>query len=173
MSVPFQRISDATVEDIIIYDPAAERRAASLNVNWDTFFDIGSQEILYQFEFGWWPTYVQNTAAGAWYFKNNSLGQLISAFNPSLLLKDNQTLIRLDVFKAVEEFYHSLITDVSNVNEVDKTNYQIAQRRYREEYEKAIQLSNFYDLTGDGFITKLEENFQADIGYFNNDRRYY
>lgn len=172
MSVPFQRISTATVDDIIIYDPAAERRAASLGVNWNTYFNIGSQEILYQMEWGWWPKYVENTW-GAWYFTTNAQGQVISAFNPSLLVKTDQTLIRLDVFKAVEQFYSSLVTDVSNVNEVDKTNYDFAKQRYVTEWEKAIQLSNWYDLSDDDFISKLEENYQADVNYFNGDRRYF
>ena len=55
MSVPYQRISNATVADIIFYDPAAERRASQMNINWDDYFKVGSQEILYQMEFGWWP----------------------------------------------------------------------------------------------------------------------
>jgi hypothetical protein len=172
LSVPFQRISNATVSDIILYDPAAERRAASLCIDWDTFFNIGSQEILYQLEFGWWPKYVENTW-GAWYFKNNALGQVISAFNPSLLVKSDQTLIRLDVFKAVEQFYMSLVTDTSNVNEVDKTNWEFSKERYYNEWQKAIQLSNFYDLYDDGFISKMEENYQADVNYFNGDQRYF
>lgn len=172
MSVPFQRISTATVNDIIVYDPAAERRAASLEVNWDTYFNIGSQEILYQMEWGWWAKYVENTW-GAWYFKNDNKGRVISAFDPTLLVKTDQTLIRLDVFKAVEQFYCSLVTDVSNVNEVDKTNWDFAKQRYAQEWEKALQLSNFYDLYNDGFIQKIEENYQADVNYFNGDRRYF
>lgn len=172
MSVPFQRISNATVADIVNYDPAAERRAASLCVNWDTYFNIGSQEILYQMEWGWWPKYVENTW-GAWYFKNDSQGRVISAFDPSLLVKDDQTLIRLDVFKAVEQFYQSLVTDVSNINQVDHTNWQFARQRYADEWEKAFQLSNFYDLYDDGFIQKVEENYQADVNYFMGDRRYF
>lgn len=172
MSVPFQRISNATANDVQFYDPAAEKRAASLGVNWDDYFHVGSQEILYQLEFGWWPKYVENTW-GAWYFKNNAEGKVISAFNPSKLMKDDQTLIRLDVFKAVEEFYRTLVTDVSNINEVDKINWDHAKMRYAQEYEKATQLSNFYDLYGDGIITKLEENYQADVDYFQGDRRYF
>lgn len=172
MGVPFQRISVATVDDIIVYDPAAERRADSLGVQWDTYFNIGSQEILYNLEWGWWPHYVENTI-GAWYYKNDSKGRLISAFNPSLLVKTDQTLIRLDVFKAVEQFYQSLVTDVSNVNEVDKTNWEFSKDRYAREWEKALQLSNFYDLDRDGFIQKLEENYLADADYFNGDRRYF
>lgn len=172
MSVPFQRVSSATIQDIIVYDPAAERRADSLCVKWDTYFNIGSQEILYQLEWGWWPKYVENTV-GAWYFKNDDKGRLISSFNPSLLVKSDQTLVRLDVFKAVEQFYQSLVTDVSNVNEVDKTNWEFAKTRYQNEWEKALQLSNFYDLYNDGFIQKLEENYAADVNYFNSDRRYF
>lgn len=173
MSVPFQRVSTATVKDIMTYDPAAERRAESLDVCWDTYFNIGSQEILYQLEWGWWPTYVQNTSAGATYFANNSNGQLISGFNPSLLIKNDQTLIRLDVFRAVMEFYSTLVTDVSNVNEVDKNNFLFSQERYQREWDKALQLSNFYDIGQDGFVDKLEENYSADLNYFNGDRRYF
>jgi hypothetical protein len=172
MSVPYQRISNATVSDIQFYDPAAEKRAASLDVNWDSYFHVGSQEILYQLEFGWWPKYVENTW-GAWYFKNNDKGQVISAFSPSKLMKNDQTLIRLDCFKAITVFYESLVTDVSNINEVDKINYEHSLKRYNVEYEKATQLSNFYDLYGDGVITKLEENYQADVDYFQGDRRYF
>jgi hypothetical protein len=172
MSVAYQRISSADVDDIITYDPAAERRAATLKVNWDTFFRISSQEILYNLEFGWWPKYVEQTF-GAWYFKSDAKGRLISSFDPQLLVKSDQTLIRLDVFRAVQEFYMSLVTDVSNVNEVDKTNYEFAVARYEREWTKAGQLSNFYNLDRDGVISKLEENMYADAAYFNNDRRYW
>jgi len=57
MSVPYQRISNATVADIQFYDPAAERRAAALNVDWGPYFKVGSQEWLYKMEFGWWQNY--------------------------------------------------------------------------------------------------------------------
>ena len=175
MSVPYQRISNATVADIIFYDPAAERRAAQMQVNWDNYFKVGSQEILYQMEFGWWQKYC-DTVIGAYYYQNLPNGQLISSFNPSLLIKNDQTLIRLDTFKAVEIFYESIVSDPSNVNEVDKTNYDHANRRYNAEWQKAIQLMNWYDLNQDapnGPTTKLEENWTADVDYFNNDRRYF
>ena len=175
MSVPFQRVSDATIKDIIFYDPAAERRASNLNVDWDNYFNVGSQEILYKLEFGWWNKYC-DTVFGASYYKNNSQGQLISAFNPSQLIKNDQTLIRLDTFKAVEIFYESLVTDVSNINDVDKSNYDFSKTRFQNEWEKALQLMNFYDLDGNapnGPTTKLEENYTADVDYFNNDRRYF
>ena len=175
MSVPYQRISNATVQDIIFYDPAAERRAAQMQVNWDDYFHVGSQEILSQLEFGWWPKYC-DTVLGATYYTNLPNGALISSFNPSLLIKNDQTLIRLDTFMAVKIFYESIVSDVSNINDVDKTNFDHALRRYQYEWEKALQLMNFYDLNQDapnGPTTKLEENWTADVDYFNNDRRYF
>ena len=36
MSVPFQRVSNATVADIIFYDPAAERRASQMELTGTT-----------------------------------------------------------------------------------------------------------------------------------------
>lgn len=175
MSVPYQRISNATVEDIIFYDPAAERRASQMEVDWDRYFHVGSQEILYQLEFGWWQKYC-DTVIGAYYYTNNAAGALISAFNPSLLIKSDQTLIRLDTFMAVKIFYETIVSDTSNINEVDKANFDHALRRYQNEWEKALQLMNFYDLTGlapNGPTTKLEENWTADVDYFNGDRRYF
>ena len=175
MSVPYQRISNATVADIVFYDPAAERRASQMNVNWDDYFKVGSQEILYQMEFGWWPKYC-DTVFGASYYQNLPNGTLVSSFNPNLLIKSDQTLIRLDTFMAVKIFYESIVSDVSNVNDVDKANYDHALRRYQFEWEKALQLMNFYDLNQNapnGPTTKLEENWTADVDYFNNDRRYF
>lgn len=175
MSVPYQRVSNATVADIIFYDPAAERRAAQMQINWDDYFKVGSQEILYQLEFGWWPKYCDNVV-GAGYYTNLPNGQLVSAFNPNLLIKNDQTLIRLDTFQAVKIFYESIVSDTSNVNSVDGANYGHALERYEKEWEKAIQLMNFYDLYQDapnGPTTKLEENWVADPDYFNGDRRYF
>jgi hypothetical protein len=173
MSVPFQRVSVATVTDIEFYDPAAYKRANSLGIDWDNYFNVGSQEILYQLEFGWWQKYA-DTVFGAYYYTNNNSGQLISAFNPSKLVKTDQTLIRLDVFRACLVFYESLVTDVSNMNDVDTRNFDFGKQRYDREWDKALQLMNFYDLYGDGTpITKLEENWTADVDYFNNDRRFF
>ena len=175
MSVPFQRISNANAATVTFYDPSAERRAAQMEVNWDDYFNVGSQEILYQLEFGWWPQYCDNVI-GANYYSNLPNGQLISAFNPNLLIKSDQTLMRLDTFKAVETFYSSLVSDTSNVNSVDAANFNHALERYEKELEKALQLSNFYDLyqdSPDGPTTKLEENWQADPDYFTNNRRWF
>lgn len=175
MSVPYQRISNATVADIAFYDPAAERRAEALNVNWDPYFKVASQEWLYKLEFGWWQKYC-DTVVGATYYANLPNGQLISSFNPNLLIKNDQTLIRLDTFGAILVFYESLVTDVSNMNEVDLKNYDFAKTRCDREWTKALELMNFYDLNQDapnGPTTKLEENYVADVDYFNGDRRYF
>jgi hypothetical protein len=59
------------------------------------------------------------------------------------------------------------------VNEVDKTNWEFSKQRFQNEWEKALQLSNFYDLYNDGYITKLEENYKADVNAFTSDRRYF
>lgn len=175
MSVPYQRISNATADHVKFYDPAAERKAAAMRVDWDDFFSVSSQEWLYKMEFGWWQNYC-DTTLGANYYTNLPTGELISAFNPNYLIKNDQTLIRLDVFGAVAQFYETLVTDVSNINEVDKQNYEFARDRAEREWQKAIQLSNWYDLYGDrpqGPTTKLEENWTADQNFFNNDRRYF
>jgi len=175
MSVPYQRVSNATVSNIIFYDPAAERRASQMNVDWNDYFHVGSQEILYFLEWSWWPKYC-DTVFGASYYTNLPNGSLISSFNPSLLIKNDQTLIRLDTFMAVKIFYESIVSDVSNVNDVDRANYDHALRRYQVEQEKSLQLMNFYDLTQNapnGPTTKLEENWTTDPDYFAGDRRYF
>ena len=173
MSVPYQRVSNATVQNIIFYDPAAERRAAQMQVDWNTYFTVGSQEILYALEWTWWPQYC-DTVLGAVYYTNLPNGALISSFNPNLLIKNDQTLIRLDTFMAIKIFYESIVSDTSNVNEVDKANFDHALRRYQTEWDKAMTLMNFYDLNQDapnGPTTKLEENWTADPDYFNHNRR--
>lgn len=175
MSVPYSRISNATVADIMFYDPAAERRASALQVDWDPYFKVSSQEWLYKFEFGFWPKYC-DTVLGAYYYANLPDGSLISSFNPNQLIKNDQTLIRLDTFGAILVFYESLVTDVSNMNDVDLQNYNFAKMRCESEWTKAMELMNFYDLTGlspQGPTTKLEENWTADTNYFNGDRRYF
>ena len=175
MSVPYQRVSNATVADIIFYDPAAERRASQMQVNWDDYFKVGSQEILYKLEFGWWPKYC-DTVMGATYYANLPNGQMVSAFNPAQLIKNDQTLIRLDTFQAIKIFYESIVSDTSNVNSVDTANFNHALDRFESEWTKALELMNFYDLNQDapnGPTTKLEENWVADPDYFTGDRRYF
>lgn len=174
MSVPFQRVSNATVKDIIFYDPAAERRAEQMHVNWDDYFRVGSQEILYQLEFGWWPKYC-DTVFGASYYATLPNGKLVSAFDPNLLIKNDQTLVRLDTFMAVKIFYETIVSDTSNINDVDQQNFDHALKRYEREWQKALQLMNFYNLHQDrpqGPTTKLEENWTMDPNYFD-DRRFF
>lgn len=175
MSVPYQRISNATAQDIAFYDPAAERRAAALGIDWAPYFKVASQEWLYKLEFGWWNKYC-DTVLGAYYYSNLPNGALISSFNPGQLMKNDQTLIRLDTFGAVLVFYESLVTEVSNMNDVDKMNYDFAKDRCDREWIKALELMNFYDLyqnSPNGPATKLEENWTADVDYFNGDRRFF
>jgi len=97
----------------------------------------------------------------------------MTAFNPGQLAKQNQTLIQLEVFKAVEIFYGTLVTDNSNINEKDAANYQFARRRFEEEWEKAIQESYFYDLRNLGFIGTYQQDWLADTNFFEGDRRYF
>jgi len=175
MSVPYQRVSVASVSDIIFYDPAAERRASQMNINWDDYFKVGSQEILYSLEWTWWPQYA-DTVFGAAYYQNLPNGALVSSFNPSLLIKTDQTLIRLDTFMAIKIFYESIVSDTSNINDVDKANFDHALRRYQSEWTKAMTLMNFYDLSQtspNGPTTKLEENWTADPDFFDGNRRYF
>jgi hypothetical protein len=77
---------------------------------------------------------------------------------------------------AIKIFYESIVSDTSNINEVDKANFDHALNRYQMEWTKSQQIMNFYDLNQDapnGPTTKLEENWTADVDYFNNDRRYF
>lgn len=167
------RISNATIDDIIFYDPAAERRADSIQVDWSKYFDVASQEWLYRMEFGWWKSYVDTVLGGNYYKTIN--GRLMTAFDPSRLIKSHQTLIRLDTFGAIKIFYESLVTDVSNLNEVDLENFKFAKDRMEAEWDKAIQMSNWYDLSGtnpNGPVGLLEQNWLADDNFFNGDRRY-
>lgn len=175
MSVPYTRISNASVKDIVFYDPAAERRAEQMSVDWDDYFRVGSQEILYQLEFGWYPRYC-DTVAGASQYAQLPDGRTVSGFDPTRLIRSDQTLIRLDTFMAVKIFYETIVSDTSNVNEVDQANFQHALKRYDSEWQKALQLMNFYDLdrsNPDGPTTKFEENYTSDSSFFNQDRRYF
>jgi len=161
-----------------------------------TLFPKASIELLNMFEFGWWSAFVERTL-GAFYYKSaqggaqpaspgapnvgpNNLnvpsgagGMTMTAFNPGQLAKQNQTLIQLEVFKAVEIFYGTLVTDNSNINEKDAANYQFARRRFEEEWEKAIQESYFYDLRNLGFIGTYQQDWLADTNFFEGDRRYF
>jgi hypothetical protein len=77
---------------------------------------------------------------------------------------------------AIKIFYESIVSDTSNINDVDKSNFDHALRRYQAEWLKSQQIMNFYDLNQDapnGPTTKLEENWTADPDFFDNNRRYF
>lgn len=176
------KISSARPEDLAFYDRSAYRRMEQLS-NGDqdylitsTLFPKASIELLNMFEFGWWAAYVERTL-GAFYYKTNTnspgAGQTMTAFDPAKLVKDNQTLIQLECYKAIEIFYSTVVTDNSNLNEKDKANYNFARKRFQEEWEKAIQESYFYDLKGSGFIGTYQQQWLQDINFFEGDRRYF
>ena len=172
------RISLATPSDVQFYDRAAYRRMEQVYSGEQdyeiqvTYFPKSSIEMLVMLEFGWWPLYVERTL-GAFYYRNSDKNQTITAFLPSSLVKQNQTLIRLEVFKATEIFYSTLVTDNSNINEKDAANYQFSRKRFEEEWEKAIQESYFYDLRQLGEIGVYQQSWMADVNFFEGDRRYF
>ena len=189
------RVSLAQPSDVLFYDRAAYKRLQQVYPTGDTgnnngpdqdymlstmYFPKASIEMLIMFEMGWWPLYVERTL-GAFYYQQDSVtGLTVTAFTPSLLVKQNQTLIRLEVFKAVEIFYSTLVTDNSNINEKDAANYQFARRRFEEEWEKAVQESYFYDLlnTQKQFpshpvIGTYQQSWLFDVNFFEGDRRYF
>ena len=172
MSVAYARVSAATETDIEFYDRAALRRVEQLDLDTQELFKKSSTEILVMLEFGWWPVYVERTF-GSTYYKSNAAGQTVTAFDPARLVKANQILVQLEVFKAVEILYSTLVTDNSNVNDKDQANLKYARERFEREWTKALQVSNFYDIDADGIIDKYEENYTADESFQNGDRRYF
>jgi hypothetical protein len=172
------RTSAAVETDMQFYDRACYRRMEQVfSGDQDyqlltVFYPKASIEMLNQFEFGWWPLYVERTL-GAFYYRNSQKNQTVTAFNPGQLVKVNQTLVRLEVYKAVEIFYSTVVTDNSNINEKDAANYQFARKRFEEEWEKAIQESYFYDLKQVGEIGVYQQSWLSDVNFFEGDRRYF
>jgi len=163
----------ATQKTIVFYDPAAERRAAALNVTWDDYLNESENIILEDLQHGWFPMYAERQSAGLTTLKivNN---QMFSNFDPTRLVVSNPTLIRLHAFKAIEIFYSTVVTDASNVNEVDQTNYEFAQKRYQDEWSRARHLNNFYDINLDGLIDLTETTeLTEDTSFYERDRRYF
>jgi len=187
------RISAATPADVAFYDRAAYKRLQQVYPTGDTannngpdqdyqlsytYFPKASIEMLIMLEMGWWPLYVERTLGAFYYKQDSNTGVTVTAFTPAQLVKQNQTLIRLEVFKAIEIFYSTLVTDNSNINEKDAANYQFARRRFEEEWEKAIQESYFYDLlntqnTPNPIIGTYQQSWLADVNFFEGDRRYF
>ena len=180
------KVSNATPADVIFYDRAAYRRMEQMfGTNTALypdgqdgeltyiFFPKASIELLNLFEFGWWPLYVERTLGAFYYQQSQRTGQTVTAFYPGKLVKQNQTLIQLEVYKTVEIFYSTLVTDNSNINEKDAANYQFARKRFEEEWEKAIQESYFYDLKSLGEIGTYQQSWLSDVNFFEGDRRYF
>lgn len=166
------RVSNSDLGCIKRYDQAAERRAESLELSWDTYLDEASLILLEDLEHGWFPRYVQRQTAGVSQFKQDGM-LLLSNFNKALLVKDNISLVRLHCFKAIELFYSTLVTDVSNVNEVDTKNHEFSMTRFQTEWDRALQLNHFYDVNLDGIIDVNEKNAYGDSSFINFDRRYF
>lgn len=187
-TVGLNKISSAKPSDLQFYDRSAYRRMEQVAKADPTFegdqdymitsllFPKASIELLSMFEFGWWNLYVERTL-GAYYYKGNpndpGLGQTMTAFEPSRLAKDNQRLIQLECFKAVEIFYSTLVTDNSNKNDKDAANLNYSRKRFEEEWEKAIQESAFYDQKNQGFIGTYQQDWLVDGNFFEGDRRYF
>jgi hypothetical protein len=187
-TVGTNKVSSAKPEDLQFYDRAAYRRMEQIaqtdelidgDQNYlitSVLFPKASIEILNMLEFGWWPLYVERTL-GAYYYKaketSPGLGQTMTAMEPSRLVKDNQRLIQLEVYKAIEIFYSTLITDNSNINEKDSANLAFARKRFEEEWQKAVQESAFYDQKAQGFIGTYQQDWLADVNFFEGDRRYF
>jgi len=172
------KISNALPTDLAYYDRSAYRRmeqvtqGAQDDLITGTLFPKASIELLNMFEFGWWPLYVERTL-GAFYYKQAPNGMTMTAFDPKLLVKVNQTLVQLECYKAIEIFYGTLVTDNSNINEKDARNLAFARKRFEEEWEKSVQESYFYDLKGIGFIGTYQQSWLADTNFFEGDRRYF
>ena len=173
------RISTADASTMQFYDKACYRRMEQVySGDQDyqllaTFYPKSSIEMLNLFEFGWWPLYVERTLGAFYYRQSQATGQTVTAFNPAQLVKVNQTLQQLEVFKAVEMFYMTLITDNSTINEKDAANLNYARKRFELEWQKAIQESYFYNLRGFNEIGIYQQSWLADVNFFEGDRRYF
>jgi len=173
------RISTADASTMQFYDKACYRRMEQVySGDQDyqllaTFYPKSSIEMLNMFEFGWWPLYVERTLGAFYYRQSQATGQTVTAFNPAQLVKVNQTLQQLEVFKAVEMFYMTLITDNSTINEKDAANLNYARKRFELEWQKAIQESYFYNLRGFNEIGIYQQSWLADVNFFEGDRRYF
>jgi len=172
------RVSSASIAEIQFYGPAAYRRMDQVfKGDQDSqlvtvMFPKASIEILLMLEESWWPNYITKAARTTlWSVGPN--GQLITGFNPVLLVRPNQWLIELETFKVIANFYETLVNDNANINEKDKFNWKIAEERFQSRWSDVKQASHFYDVNSDGVISKIEENNDMDINYYSEDRRYF
>jgi hypothetical protein len=161
-------VSIADMDYILKYDPSAERRAANLDVVWDTYLQEASMILLEDLENGWYVRYCDRLSLPLTKEINN---KLVTTFDRSCIQSDNITIIRLHVFKTLEIYYSNLVTDISNINEVDQRNYEFAKQRFHEEFQRALNVNNFYDSNLDGLIEKSETVPSELTSYFNKNRR--
>jgi len=179
-------VTNGQPNDMLFYDRACYKRmeqvfAGDQDYQLDAvFYPKASIEMLNMFEFGWWPLYVERTLGAFYYQADPVTGVTVTAFNPAQLVKQNQTLVRLECFKVAEIFYSTIVTDNSNINEKDAKNYDFARRRFEEEWEKAIQESYYYDLMNTQVthpshpvIGTYQQSWLADVNFFEGDRRYF
>lgn len=171
------RVSNASILDVEFYDRAAYRRMDQLTKGEQdglliaTLFPKASIELLTALELSWWPPFAAQHGVSARTY--NGDGTSTTAFDPDRLMKMNQTLIQLEVYKAVEIFYSTIVTDSANVNEKDAANYKYCVDRFAKEWKKALNESFFYDVDGDGNIESSEENLEIEDAFYTGDRRYF
>lgn len=170
------RVSNASLLDVAFYDVAAYKRMDQVTKGEQdgllvtVLFPKASIELLTMLELAWWPNYSYNKGYNR---SSNVNSKNYTAFDPSKLLKMNQTLIQLEVYKVVEIFYSTIVTDNANVNEKDLANYKFAAKRFSDEWNKAKVESFFYDEDSDGTVDNSEENADVDGAFFDGDRRYF
>lgn len=170
------RVSNASTIDFEFYDRAAYRRLNQLNAGdadgeiLTTLFPRATIELLTLLEFSWWPQYCEMVGIP----ENKTVdGQRVTAFDPNLLIKQNQSLIKLEIYKAVEILYSTLVTDNSNINTRDQANLEYAKTRFADEWNNLKTQSFFYDLNVDDVVSKDEENTEVDPAFYDSDRRYF
>ena len=178
------RLSTAGIAEVQFYNSAAYRRMEQVYKGdqdgqlMSMLFPKATIELLLLLEEAWWPTYITKAARTTlWRVKpagsGAGAGQLMTGFVPANLVKTNQWLIEIETYKVVEKFYESLITDNANINQKDKFNFDTARQRFLDRWSDIMQASHFYDVNGDGFISKIEENNDFDVNYYSEDRRYF
>ena len=152
------QISTADFDTVLFYDPAAIRRAESLDVDIVAYLDVAGSMVLDSLETVWYP--------------NSVLFRGHGTFDPSRIKANNETVRRLEVLKAVELFYETIVTDPAAINEVDKSNHAYSLSRFQREWERALHLGNFYDFNGDGTIGINEVPQTTGSGPSDNTRWY-
>jgi hypothetical protein len=181
------RLSAADPALVNELNPAAYRRMTQVyagdqdGVLISLLFPRATIELILMLEESWWPNFVSRVPKTTLWQTSGSVdtpwtqvkGQLVTGFNPNLIIKTHQTLMELEACKVIDRFYQALVNDNANINEKDKFNYEIAARRTEVKWSDLNEQMTFYDVNNDGLISKLEENNDFDIDYYLEDRRYF